>query len=124
GVVVALIGFLGLPKRVAFEQLLHLGAAGRRDRPALDNFHQHAGGGVGRQLVPILVLFSDEEPFAPIRSFAPRFLVGVDVGMAQRGKVTVDGIGFVGSGVLFFGRVFLPALVARHVRAGVMGGFI
>ena len=90
--IVSIVGLLGV---VAFQKIHH-GRGARRVRDFAGNdLHHQTCGRVGRQFVPVLAFWTTRNAFTPISIFAKRLLVDVDVGVTQRGEVTIDGVAFV-----------------------------
>jgi hypothetical protein len=80
-------------ERLTFVQGEHLAAAFRGDGAASDKFREQARGGFGGEPVAMIRRrLISELFFAAIRSFTPGFAIGVDVFVAEAGKVVVHDI--------------------------------
>ena len=78
-----IIRIAGGGERVALEQFEHLAAALRGNGLAADDRGEESRGGVGSQGVAIRIFLAEEGAFAAVRAFAPGFLAGVDMLVAE-----------------------------------------
>src|ERR1700741_1582574 len=90
-----IIGIGALPAVIAFQELHHGLRALRVCDFAGYDFHQQTRGGLGSELVPILTIWSAGYAFATVSILAKCFLIDVDVCVAERGEITVNGVAFV-----------------------------
>src|ERR1051325_1773255 len=109
---------------VALQQFHHRGGARRVGGFAGDNFHHQARGGVSRQLVEIFAIWTTRNALTPVSIFTKSFLVNVDVGVAERREVTVDGVALILPLLHLFRRQLIAAGRVREPVDDVLRRFI
>src|ERR1041385_8218202 len=77
---------------VPLEQLHHLHAASLINRTSSYDLSEQPCSCIGRQLVPVFAVRPARYFLASVRIFAERFLVDIDICVAQRRIISIDGV--------------------------------